>query len=563
MMMNKKWIPGALALMLLLGAAWLTRRINYMPEPVFEVQTPFFSDQHVMVLVPHQDDEVCLAGGVIEQYTAAGSRVSLVYATNGDYHGLAEVRSREALAAAEVMGIPAEDVYYLGYGDQWQPQGEATHIYFSDDGDAVWTSHYGASATYGTEAIGCYADSSYTRSNFCRDLGNLILELRPDVIYCNDYDPHHDHMALDLFFEEVLQELLLREPDYLPTVYKGLCYGTGWYAPDDFAGENLGSAQHPDWAHWDRLGISYSWDARVRVPMGKENLSPILSENTVFQALSCFESQGGWSHARQVLNGDKVFFLRRTDNLLRNAAIYDGTERVTVWNDFKLKDSGNFSSLVNSGQRFAAVITAVLPEPARMNELRLYAAAQPDSLYAGYVLFDDGSRVSFDDVRTSDGPAVLSFPERQVTGFSIHISHIQGDAPQLTEIEAFLTREEPPQFLMAVNSGGDFVYDYRIPEGDTVELQLYAYPRDSAARWEDVKVSVKSSWGCRWRIDAERGVLQVTCPPEGRAVITVSASDTVSTTFTVSNPLPEARQALLELQAADLEQIESMYTPGE
>lgn len=554
--MKKTCMFGALVLALLLGGAWLAWRIDFVPEPVFELQTPFFSDKNVMVLVPHQDDEVCLAGGIIEQYTSSGSRVSLVYATNGDYHGLAEVRSREALAAAEVMGVPSEDVYYLGYGNQWQPQGEATHIYFSADGDTVWTSHYGATATYGTEAIDCYADSAYTRNNFCRDLGNLILELRPDVIYCNDYDPHHDHMALDLLFEEVLQDILVREPDYHPDVYKGLCYGTGWYAPDDFAGENPVSAQHPDWAHWDRLGINYNWASRVRVPMGAENLSPILSENTVFQALSCFESQDGWSHARQVLNGDKVFFQRRTDNLLRNAAIYDGTENVTVWNNFKLKDSENFSGLVNSDQRFATVITVSLPEPVRMNEIRLYAAPEPYSIYAGYVHFDDGSQVNFGDVSTLDSPAVLSFPERQVSGFSIHI---QGDAPQLTEIEAFLTREEPTQYLMAMDTNGDFVYNYRIPEGNTVELQLYAYPQGSVTRWEDVNVSVKSSWGCKWEIDDDLDVLRVTCPPEGWAVITVSSSDTVRTTFTISNPSREERQALLDRQAADLLEIEARY----
>ena len=71
------------------------------------------------------------------------------------------------------------------------------------------------------------------------------------------------------------------------------------------------------------------------------------------------------------------------------------------------------------------------------------------------------------------------------------------------------------------------------------------------------------SWGCRWKLDRESGLLRVTCPPGGRAVMRVTWSAEISTTFTVSNPLPEARQALLELQAADLERIESMYTTGE
>lgn len=560
-MKKHRWlIPALLLPALILGGFLLYRRIHHMPEPVFRLQTPFFSGKHVLVLVPHQDDEINLAGGVMEHYLRSGSRVSLVYATNGDYNGLAEERSREVLAMAELLGIPKEDVYYLGYGNQWQPRGSATHIYFSDDPDVVWTSHIGATETYGTEAIDCYARSSYTRGNFCRDLKNLLLQLRPDVIYCNDYDAHHDHMALDLLFEEVLCEILTEEPDYRPAVYKGLCYGTAWYAEADFAGTlNPRSSRHPVWEHWDRLGIPYDWNSRVRLPMGAENLSPILSENTVYRALSLFESQNGGSFAQSVLNGDKVFFERRTDNLLLCATFTDGSEPVTVWNDFKLKDSEEFSSLINSGGYFAERITVRLPEPVQMNEILLHT--DPDSLCDGYIRFSDGSRVDF-STSAADFTTVISFPERTVSGFDICFTGSQGESPQLTEIEAFLTGQQEPQLLMAVDENDDFAYDYRIPQGETAEFRLYAYPLGSAAAWGELKISMDGSWGCRWKLDRESGLLRVTCPPGGRAVITVSASDAVSTTFTVSNPLPEARQALLELQAADLERIESMYTPG-
>lgn len=552
-MKKHRWL---LCLLLALGLWWLVRQSQGLPEPVFEVQTPFFSQKNVMVLVPHQDDEVCLAGGILEQYTKAGSRVWLVYATNGDYHGLAEERSREALAAAEVMGIPPEHVLYLGYGNQWVPQGDAKHLYFAGDGDSVWTSHFGKTATYGTEAIAPWRESAYTRSNFLRDLTDLILELRPDVIFCNDYDPHHDHMALDLFFEEALGAILKAYPDYRPTVYKGLCYGTGWYAEADFAGaENLRACRLPVWEYWDRLGIAYSWSARVRLPMGAENLSPILSENSVFRALSCFESQDGVSHAAQVLSGDKVFFRRRTDNLLYCAVFHDGQEQVTVLNDFKLKDSEDFSSLVNSGCHVAQVITVQLPEPVQMNEVRIHTDPEPGSSFGGYLRFDDGTQVPF-SLHGTEG--VISFPERPVSGFALHITDMQPAAPRLTEIEAFLTRPEQPQLLMAVDEHDDFVYDYRIESGDTAHLRLYAYPLGSVTSWADVKISGEESPGCSWELEENGAFLRVTCPPEGRAVLTVTWSDQVRTTFTVSNPTPAERRALLDRQREDLERIGAM-----
>lgn len=561
-MKKHRWLILGLTL-LVLGGAWLFRSRDRLPEPVFRVQTPFFSDKHVMVLVPHQDDEVCLAGGIIEQYTKAGSRVSLVYATNGDYNALAEERSREALAAAAVMGIPKEDVYYLGYGNQWQPQDDGSHIYFAADGDGVWTSHFGATETYGTTVIGPWRQSAYTRNNFLRDLTDLILELRPDVIYCNDYDPHHDHMALDLFFEEAMGNILQMDLGYHPAVYKGLAYGTAWHAEADFAGaENLHASRMPDWDHWGRMGIPYDWDSRVRLPMGAENLSPILSENTVFRALSCFQSQGAWQHAQQVLNGDKVFFERRTDSLLYDAVFYGGSEQVTVWNDFKLKDSEEFSGLTNSGWDFNGSITVRLPEPVQMNEIRLHTDPGSDSIWNGYIRFSDGSREEF-RVLTAKGVGVISFPARTVSSFDILSTAIYGEKPKVTEIEAFDRGEEQPLLLMAVDENDDFAYDYQIPAGDTACFRLYTYPMDSLKGWADVQVGMEGSWGCKWALDPDLGELRVTCPPAGRAVITVTAADGVSTTFTVSNPLPQVRQDRLDRQKADLAAIMAQNAPEE
>ena len=37
-----------------------------------------------MILVPHEDDEINLAGGVIEEYLKHGSEVYVVFSTNGD-----------------------------------------------------------------------------------------------------------------------------------------------------------------------------------------------------------------------------------------------------------------------------------------------------------------------------------------------------------------------------------------------------------------------------------------------------------------------------------------------
>lgn len=501
------------------------------PVRAFELETPFFQGKRVMVLVPHQDDEINLAGGIMEQYARAGSEVYLVYATNGDYNALAEERSREALAVAESLGI--EKVIYLGYGDQWQPQDEQKHLYFAADGGAVWTSHYGAAATYGTSVIEPWRQSAYTRDNFLRDLTELILELRPDVIYCNDYDAHHDHMALDLFFEEVMGNILTARTDYRPAVYKGLCYGTAWYAEPDFVGaENLRASQHPQWEHWDRLGIGYDWARRVRLPLSEGNLSRLLSKNQVYRSLALFCSQYGHRFAESVLNGDKVFFERRTDSLLYRARFLADGEETTVFNDFKLKDSREFSSLINSGVRFARVIEVELESPVVMDAVWLYdAPGLEDNILAGFLEFPDGTRVDFGALDPGGDATAVKFRSRAVESFRVHVTAFEGDAPGLTEIEGYW-RAKPGklQMVMAVDENGDFAYDYRMPEGGTMAFSLYSYPGEIS--WEDVEVSISGGAEAA----REEGLLHITCLPGRRASVTITAPGGVQTTFTVTNP---------------------------
>ena len=522
----------------------------------FSLCSPFFSDKRVLVLVPHQDDELNLAGGILEQYIQAGSQVFIVYSTNGDYNGLAEERSREVLAVADRLGIPGENILYMGYGDQWNHQEQAgslrKHLYFSADPDALWTSHYGATGTYGTAAIDCWTQHDYTRANFLGYLLDILRTLRPDVIYCTDYDAHHDHMALDLFFEEAMGILLAQDPTYRPTVYKGFCYGTAWYAPADFVGaENLLSTQRPAWEHWDRLGISYRWDDRVRLPMGPENTGLLLSQTSVYQCLKLFESQNGRQFAPSILSGDKVFFQRPTGSLLYRAVFSTDTGTVTQWNDFKLKDAADFSALVNTGVRYAPKITVELPEPVEMDRLWLYDAPSPeDNILGGELVFDDGTRISFGALNPGGDATVIRFPERTVSSFTLYLTQTEGAAPGLTEIEAYSgdpDTADAPAILMAVDEDGNFAYNYRTDASGHAVFSLYAYPAGSAS-WEDVTVTADGEGGSAV---LEDGLLHVTCPRGRSITVTIRYSDQVRTSFTVCNPTFLTRWFQTALQTLD------------
>lgn len=513
----------------------------------YSLTTPFFRDKHVMVIVPHQDDETSLAGGLLEQYIQNGSRVTLVYATNGDFKGLQDFRCKEALKVAASAGIGPEDVYFLGYGDQWKPQEHGgttvTHLYNSPNGDALWTSAHGSTRTYGPADLACYVQNDYTRNNFLRNLTDLIMSHRPDVIYCSDYDRHVDHKALDLFFEECMANILREQEDYNPVVYKGFCYVTSWLNKSDFCDSlNLLSTNFTDNLLWQNTGTSYRWAERIRLPVSSGNLSRMISDTGMYRALTLHKTQYAFNYGANVVNGDKIFWPRSTNSLLYRADFFADGEQVFLWNDFKLKDCRDLSveAAPIDGFRGAGSIEVVANSPVTMDSIWLYDNPSPsDNILGGCIEFDDGTLVDFGPLNSDGSPTRISFPARTTGFFRIRIAQTEGLCPGLTEIEAYLNEPvpstAPAQILMAVDQSDNFVYDHWVPAGEYADFSLYTYPFDSSLSWDCLDISLAGDPQCRYELTPE-GLLRVHCPAGAETTVTISYGGEISTTFSVSNP---------------------------
>src|SRR5215218_4773311 len=118
-----------------LTAALLLAGCRMVPHPVTGAAAGQFrlgDDDRILVLVPHPDDEVLGAGGVLREAVARGLPVRVVFLTYGDSNewsflayrkrpvvlprgalAMGEVRRREALAAAAALGVPAADLTFL------------------------------------------------------------------------------------------------------------------------------------------------------------------------------------------------------------------------------------------------------------------------------------------------------------------------------------------------------------------------------------------------------------------------------------------------------------------
>lgn len=72
----------------------------------------FCGDKSLMVIVPHEDDEINLAGSSIIAARKENVHVICVFLTNGDWEYPAYIRIREAVNSLKIMGVPDKDVIF-------------------------------------------------------------------------------------------------------------------------------------------------------------------------------------------------------------------------------------------------------------------------------------------------------------------------------------------------------------------------------------------------------------------------------------------------------------------
>ncbi len=550
----KKTSPRILKILSVsLGVLWASALLFYAgifllsalssPYSGGEMKTDFFKGHSVMIIVPHEDDEVNLAGGVIEEYVAAGSEVRVVYATNGDRWAEGWVRIGEAAEAMKRCGIPDENLIFLGYGDMWRGQtysdgSYSGHIYNAKDG-AQWTSlkNQGTdmksySETYGTKEHPPYRQHEYSRANYLSDIRDVILEYRPDVLYVSDFDDHADHRGLSLFFEEAMGQILKDNNDYKPTVYKGFCYATAWESYDDYdESENVLSTRRPESSI-----LLYDWDERLRVPVSCGSLGHSIRRAGLFRVLTAFDSQDGGNAAYRVINGDRQFFERRTDSLLYSSEFSFGNKELTKLNDFKLMDSEDVieRDRLSAGTvevREGSRIAVLMKEPADIYEIALSEDPDPDNnILDCHIEWNDGSSTIVGPLRKAGGQTFTVCAREKVYSFTIVIDSVTGEGAGLTEVEAFSDHRElnTPQFIKLMDKDGNFLYDATVERGEQgIDLSVYG---------TDIpEFTIEGDEECTLRPDESGESVYVNVPVGKSCRVTASAGP-LSDTVRVSNP---------------------------
>lgn len=171
----------------------------------------FSAGQRVLVLSPHPDDETLCCAGMIQQARAAGAEVWITWVTTGDgfefdaaltervlrpgaqnMRDLGAARVLEARAAAQILGVPRDHTFVLGYPDRGLARLTTSNVI-----RPYTAPRTAASAVYVAGAL--TPGAPYTGQALDADLNRVLDTVRPDVVLAPaPQDFHTDHRTLAL-----------------------------------------------------------------------------------------------------------------------------------------------------------------------------------------------------------------------------------------------------------------------------------------------------------------------------------------------------------------------------
>lgn len=454
-----------------------------------------FKNKKVMVIVPHEDDDLLISGQVLPSMYKNGADVRVVFATNGDKRVSAYIRQSEACNALEKLGIPREKVIFLGYPDGTQLYVGKKAYSFSSGRDHTYAGK--GFKDYHFDRFGTHA--KYTAENMVDDIESVVLEYRPDYILAIDFDTHTDHRGVSISFEKAMERILKKERGYTPKVLKSFGYSLAWKSKPDFYALNIKSTVMQDREKnndpsYETDVPQYRWSSRVRLPIDKKSLSHSILRCSEYKALSEHLSQYAYCYSERIINGDSVYWNRRTDSLTYNADISVSSGDASLLNDFRLIGVGNRTAgphvkLENCVSRFdkndaQKAVTVKFDSPKTVSCVSLYDNFGLNSnILGGVITFSDGSKVEVPALNADGSETRVVFePKHNITSFTFKVTEYEGVAG-LDEIEAFENADYDMGFSLIKLKNADtddYIYNYLITP-DEKSLNLGAYTSDPNA----------------------------------------------------------------------------------
>lgn len=450
----------------------------------------FFYKKKVLILVPHQDDETNICGGILKTLVNSKCDIYTAYSTNGDYSVPVKVRYKEAIKAHKKLGVRNPNIILLGYSDQYSE--EDSHLYMVRENKS-WVSRNNKKLTFGTKKCMdfrfnvCNYHNPFNYNSFISDIIMLIEHIKPDIIFSIDFDSHPDHRALCLGLDKALGIVLKDDNNYCPIVYKTFAYPTAYFGQNDFNSINIKSTTFRREKNSEFLYQNpyYSFYDRVRFPVHEKSKSKCLLFNNVYKALKCHKSQVIVSKTFSIINGDQIFWQKRTDNLVLNSKIGVSSGEAKYLNDFITFDCDNIMNGQNEYAHYLNFywkptindkekkIDISFNRKEKIDELCIYQPCGiPDRIKTIGIFFDD---VFYCNVSIQDElKKIVKLKDPiEIKKVSIKLLKVTGKNAGISEIEIFPLRERNNLFIKIMNNE-DFIYNNYYNEGD-LNIKIYSY----------------------------------------------------------------------------------------
>lgn len=447
------------------------------------------SKKKAIIFAPHQDDEINIAGGLISCLLANKIELKVVYSTNGDYCTKASTRIKECKKSLNILGLEENNIYFMGYSDQARE--ENNHLYMTQANE-IWKSKKNITETYhpfSENEVAMMYDNEhhkFNKENFIKDIISILEDFKPDYIYCIDLDSHPDHRALSLGVEYAIGKLINKINNYKPIVYKSFAYPTFYFGLKDLNDINIKSTtfKTEKYSYCDMQNPYYSWKDRIRFPLCKNTHNKFLLNNKVYKALKCHKSQCIVGRAFSTINGDQIFWQRRTDNLLNNSKIEVTSGKKEKLRDFMLYDikdimQGNSKKIKFDSNAWIPnkndknpEINITFDKIKNVSEINLYHTIENKSNISKIELSaDDNFTKIFELNILKNNISKISFNNLITKHITIRILKKNDDNSGFSEIEIFEKKKRDIQFIK-LEINGDFAYKYYY---DNENIKIYSY----------------------------------------------------------------------------------------
>lgn len=403
----------------------------------------------MLVIVPHEDDELVIAGPMIYQAVKEKMQIRIVFVTNGDYHAHeGAIRIKEAINSLATLGVKREEIIFLGYGDQTGSK----HLYNGSEGE-ILSAHNGNIYTYGMESLDEFAvveygvHHSYTRENYKGDIKAVLEKFLPNIVITTDWDDHMDHIALSLMVDECLGELF-KEREYEPLVLKAQAYTGKWEGKADYYNGINETQNYNGSFGTESVHPLNKWEERIRFAVPKECNTQFLRNNVLYHAACAYRSQGADIKTLQFINSDIVYWRRHTESMTYRSKITVSSGEEKYLTDFKCIDC---SDIVSAYRKYDAGIwipeawdqekkvLIELEKESVIREIHLYENPDDSNNIMNICIeFADGSQIETGELNHDGSCTKILLPdEKSGDKISLKILKAEGNKAGLTEVEIY------------------------------------------------------------------------------------------------------------------------------